>query len=100
MLIGLAYGDQGPLPQNRLSVNAQWIGGGNYLSSDHFDIQAKADGDLTRSQLPHAVQTLLADRFKVIVHHETKELPIYACRRATRSARLALVQSIRSASAG
>ena len=77
-LISVAYADQGPLPPNRVSVNAQWIGGGDYLASDHFDVQAKADGELTRSQLPHAVQVLLADRFKLIVHHETKELPMYA----------------------
>jgi bla regulator protein blaR1 len=75
-LILVAYGDQGALPGNRLSIstNAQWIG----QRSEHFDIEAKAAGELTRSQLPSALRTLLADRFKLVVHHETKELPMYA----------------------
>jgi len=77
VLISVAYGDGGPLPQNRLVINAQWVGGGDYLASDHFDIEAKADGDLAQDQLPQALQGLLADRFKLVVHHDTRELPVY-----------------------
>ncbi len=67
VLISVAYGDGGPLSQNRLVINAQWVGGGDYLASDHFDIEAKADGDLAQDQLPQALQGLLADRFKLVV---------------------------------
>jgi bla regulator protein blaR1 len=71
-LVRVAYGERGPLPPNRLSISTPWI------RRDHFDIQAKASGDLSRSQLPAALQMLLLDRFKLVVHHETKELPTYA----------------------
>ena len=79
MLIGVAYGEgYGPLPLNRMVVNVRGFGGGaGYDSNDRFDIVAKADGELTREQLPVALQQLLADRFKLVVHHETKESPIY-----------------------
>jgi uncharacterized protein (TIGR03435 family) len=57
------------------------IGGGpNWLGSDHFDIVAKAagEGPLARSQAMQMLQSLLADRFQVKVHRETKEMPVYA----------------------
>src|SRR5947207_9510344 len=78
MLIAVAYGEPyAPLPQNRMVMVRGFGGGAGYDSNDRFDIVAKADGELTREQLPAALRRLLADRFKVVVHHDTKELPIY-----------------------
>jgi len=79
-LIRVAYGDPRPLPPNRLSISASWMGasGHDFLEADHFDIEAKSTGELTQSQLQVALQILLVDRFKLIVHHETRELPMYA----------------------
>jgi uncharacterized protein (TIGR03435 family) len=77
VLISAAYGDPLPLPPSRLVMTAQWIGGGDYLTSDHFDIEARAGGELTQEQFPFALRQLLADRFKLVVHHETRELPVY-----------------------
>ena len=58
------------------------IGGPSWIESAHFDINAKADGELFPSggvrPLDSAVQALLADRFKLVVHHESRQLPIYA----------------------
>jgi uncharacterized protein (TIGR03435 family) len=56
----------------------QIVGGPGWLNSDRFDIVAKADAGATVQQLPSMMQTLLVDRFKMAVHHETRELPIYA----------------------
>jgi uncharacterized protein (TIGR03435 family) len=78
VLISAAYGDPAPLPQNRLVLPASWIGGGDYLASEHFDIQAKAPADLAPDQIAPALRQLLADRFTLVVHHETRELPVYA----------------------
>jgi len=79
VLISVAYGDPRPLPPNRLVMNAPWIAGnGGYAAAERFDIEAKADGDLAQDQLPSALQKLLADRFKLVVHHESRELPVYA----------------------
>ena len=53
-------------------------GGPKWLTSDRFDIVAKAEEGASPTQLPSMLQALLTDRFKLAVHHETKELPIYA----------------------
>jgi bla regulator protein blaR1 len=75
MLIGTAYGAGQPLG------NSQIIGGPDWLDRDRFDIVAKADGDVVpgpNGPLPLMIQSLLADRFKLAVHNETREMPIYA----------------------
>ena len=57
----------------------QIVGGPPWQNSDKFDINAKAeDGTLTTDQMLGLLQTLLADRFKLKVHTETQEVPIYA----------------------
>jgi len=67
----------------------QVIGGPSWLADDHFDIIAKAEegdfgdpfratqnGEPSRGQL--MMRALLADRFKLVVHTENKDMPIYA----------------------
>jgi bla regulator protein blaR1 len=57
-----------------------------WLGTERYDIDAKVDPDQLNKlapgqrkvQIMHMLQALLADRFKLTVHHETKELPIYA----------------------
>jgi uncharacterized protein (TIGR03435 family) len=80
VLVSVAYGEPyAPLQANRLVWNQQWIGakGNGYATADRFDIEAKAGRDLPREQLPNALQKLLVERFKLVVHHEVKELPTY-----------------------
>lgn len=45
-----------------------------------YDIFAKAEGDgvPTRDELRQMLQTLLAERFNLKAHRETKEMPVYA----------------------
>ncbi len=43
-----------------------------------FDIEGKTEGLHTRSELLQMLQTLLADRFKLMLHRETKELSVDA----------------------
>lgn len=55
------------------------VGGPEWQNSDKFDINAKApDTSPTTDQLLGMLQTLLADRFKLKVHTETRDVPIYA----------------------
>jgi uncharacterized protein (TIGR03435 family) len=65
----------------------QIYGGPSWLTSDLFDIVAKAEDSASPSQIASMIQALLADRFRLVVHHETKELPIYALVLARRDAR-------------
>ena len=56
----------------------QLIGGPGWIDSDRFDIDASAPEDASPDQILPMMRALLADRFKLVVHTETKEQPIYA----------------------
>ncbi len=43
-----------------------------------YDIEASCDHPMTKEQAARMLQTLLADRFKLAVHREVREQPIYA----------------------
>jgi uncharacterized protein (TIGR03435 family) len=69
VLISFAYKVQG----FEVSGGPAWIG------SDRYDVTAKAaDGNIGVEQYRLMLQALLADRFKLAVHRETKEMPVYA----------------------
>jgi uncharacterized protein (TIGR03435 family) len=56
----------------------QVAGGPAWFESEPFDVTAKADEHASYDQLRTMVQSLLADRFQLKFHRETKEQPIYA----------------------
>jgi uncharacterized protein (TIGR03435 family) len=63
----------------------QIIGGPAWIGSDRFDVNAKANRELPPSSptgeigpLERMLQYLLADRFKLVAHPETREMPIFA----------------------
>jgi uncharacterized protein (TIGR03435 family) len=49
-----------------------------WVSTDHFVIQARATGNPSKDQVRLMMQSLLADRFKLSVHFETKVVPVLA----------------------
>jgi uncharacterized protein (TIGR03435 family) len=55
----------------------QMAGGPNWIESEPFDIDAKADG-ASDEQVRRMLRTLLAERFKLVVHSEPRALPAYA----------------------
>ncbi len=57
---------------------SQIPGGPGWLDSEQFDIVAKVPGGATKEQVKLMLQNLLAERFKLALHRETKEMPIYA----------------------
>jgi uncharacterized protein (TIGR03435 family) len=63
---------------NAYGVKGYQINGPKWLDSERFDITAKIPKDATKEQFRIMLRNLLADRFKLSVHHETKELSIYA----------------------
>lgn len=56
----------------------QMVGGPGWIDSERFDIIAKAPAGSTPDQTTLMIRGLLADRFKLKVHAETREVPIYA----------------------
>ena len=79
MLITRAYGVQ----------NFQIIGGPDWLTSERYDVTAKApEGNTSPDQLNVMLQSLLADRFKVALRRETRELPVYFLVKARQAGQL------------
>ncbi len=56
----------------------QISGGPNWLDSERFDIVAKVPAGATKEQVKVMLQNLLAERFKLMLHREAKEQPVYA----------------------
>lgn len=53
------------------------VSGPDWLGFDRYDIAAKAAGPVPEDQMRTMLQALLAERFKLTLHRETKELPAY-----------------------
>ena len=86
------------MPETRI------LGGPAWMETAKFDIDAKADSsvdagmqalssDAGRQQKERMVQALLADRFKLLSHTETRELPIYVLVVAKGGPRFGAIQS-------
>jgi uncharacterized protein (TIGR03435 family) len=66
------------LIQRAYAVQAfQVVGGPAWINSPGYDIEAKPEANTDRKQMWLMLQTLLADRFKLTLHRETRELPVY-----------------------
>jgi bla regulator protein BlaR1 len=63
-----AYGVQG----------SRVVGGPGWVSSDRYDIVAKGPAGASKPQVWLMLRSLLADRFKVSLRNEVRELPIYS----------------------
>ena len=65
-LVTMAYG-----------IGRYQLFGPESLSTARFDINARVPIGATRDQYRLMLQNLLAERFKLVLHHETREIPIY-----------------------
>lgn len=85
------------MPESRILGAPGWAGG------THFDIEAEADPSLDaqfkgvsseagRKVKEEMVRALLADRFKLATHTETRQLPLYALVVARGSPKLGAIQ--------
>jgi uncharacterized protein (TIGR03435 family) len=59
-------------------VKLHQLSGPDWLGGARFDLQAKLPPGATNEQIPEMLQALLAERFGLKVHHESKEFPVYA----------------------
>jgi uncharacterized protein (TIGR03435 family) len=51
---------------------------GDWLSTDRWDIEAKAANDAPLEQLVLMLRALVAERFSLVTHQERRDMPIYA----------------------
>ena len=91
MMVGLRGGPGTPSPgqmtfinvslaqiiQRAYDVKSYQISGPDWMSSARFNLSAKVPAGATKAQSNVMWQKLLADRFKLVLHHATKESPIY-----------------------
>jgi uncharacterized protein (TIGR03435 family) len=90
----LGYGQVRDLPGGRLATENtplrviiesaygvrgfQILGGPGWVDSARFDVEAKAGARADRREVGLMLQSLLEERFKLKVHRESRELPVYA----------------------
>jgi uncharacterized protein (TIGR03435 family) len=49
-----------------------------WAQTERFDIEARAPEGTTKDQMRLMMQSLLADRFKLAIHYETRQEPVYS----------------------
>ncbi len=54
-----------------------WVTGGFETSADRFSIEARAAENTTIDEMRLMMQGLLADRFQLVVRHETRDVPAF-----------------------
>ena len=91
MMIGMRGGPETPSPaqmtftnvsladilQRAYDVKSYQVSGPDWMSLARFDMAAKVPAGATKAQSNVMLQNLLADRFKLVLHHSTKEATIY-----------------------
>jgi uncharacterized protein (TIGR03435 family) len=60
------------------SLPGQIVGGPEWIRTQAFDVNAKADGNPPFDVITAMVKELLADRFKLKVHTEARDVDVYA----------------------
>src|SRR6202050_2161745 len=59
-------------------VKTYQVSGPSWMDTERFDIVAKVPPGATKDDVKLMLQNLLAERFKLTLHREKKELPMYA----------------------
>lgn len=60
------------------NITVRQLSGPPEFLSEKYDIVAKADHPVSPDVMLRMLQELIVDRFKLMVRHETKEVPVYA----------------------
>jgi bla regulator protein blaR1 len=56
----------------------QLSGGLGWTETEHYEVLATCPADTTKAQRAQMLQTMLADRFALVIHHEPKDVAGYA----------------------
>jgi uncharacterized protein (TIGR03435 family) len=83
------------LIQRAYAVQAfQVAQGPAWMNTERYDFEAKAERGSDQKQVWVMLQTLLADRFRLRLHRETRELPVYDLRVAKGGSKLPAVKPV------
>ncbi|HEY2381409.1 MAG TPA: TIGR03435 family protein [Terriglobia bacterium] len=78
-LIAEAYGMFADGQRHSPTLTPPIEGGPSWINSERYTIVAKAEGDPSEGlMIGPMLQGVLEDRFKLKVHHEVREIPVYA----------------------
>jgi uncharacterized protein (TIGR03435 family) len=69
-------------------VKAYQVSAPEWFNDERFDIAAKSEGRVATAELRVMMQTLLAQRFQLAAHRETRELAVFALLAAKGGAKL------------
>jgi uncharacterized protein (TIGR03435 family) len=93
MLIQFAYADHDSLHWMPLMAS-RIVGGPEWIDRTFYNIEAKPEGNTSPERAWTMLQTLLADRFHLALHRETRELPAYELRPSKSGLRLPAAKAV------
>jgi uncharacterized protein (TIGR03435 family) len=64
-------------PAHGIRNDFQIAGGPSWIDTERYDIQATMGFAANTEDVHRMLQTLLAEKFGVVLHHEPKEVPVY-----------------------
>jgi uncharacterized protein (TIGR03435 family) len=74
-------------------VQDQQVTGPEWIATDRFDITAKMPAAVGRDRVPQMLQALLAERFGLLVHRQTKNMSRYSLAAEKNGSRLRKTES-------
>jgi uncharacterized protein (TIGR03435 family) len=91
--VNMGYQSLADLIRIAYRVKAYQVQGPSWMSQQRFEIQAKSPEGASHDQVPEMLQALLAERFKLAIHHDQKDLPVYALIVGKNGSKLTLASS-------
>ena len=76
--VDISFASLADLVRQAYRLKSYQFSGPDWMSSERYDIHAKLPEGATKEQVPEMLQSLLAERFKLTFHRESKEHQVYA----------------------
>lgn len=76
--VDIGFASIAELIRTAYEVKLYQVSGPDWLMTERFDIMAKMPDGANKDQVPAMLKALLADRFKLTVHKESRDDPVYS----------------------
>jgi len=77
-MVDMGFSSLADLIRIAYKVKAYQVVGPDWMTQQRFEMQAKIPEGVSEDKVPEMLQALLAERFKLTIHRDKKELPVYA----------------------